>query len=325
MRIEMPLEIAFVMDPPGQIKPWKDTTFAMLLAAAGRGHATYYVAPESLFLSDAELFADLYSIQVVDQRHDFFTLGAKQTTSLTSMDAILMRKDPPFDMAYVFATHLLDHADTDHTLVVNRPGALRDLNEKLSTAFFPDCCPATLISRSTERLKAFVAEHRNAIVKPLDGMGGMAIFRARADDDNLNVILETATGQGRRLVMMQEYVEAITQGDRRILLIDGEPVPYALARIPKAGEFRGNLAQGGHGQGVALNPRERFICDRVGPFLRERGILFAGLDVIGDYLTEINVTSPTCVRELDAQFGLDIAGDFLRVLEDKLAEMQGKA
>jgi glutathione synthase len=230
-----------------------------------------------------------------------------------------MRKDPPVDMEYIHATQLLELAERRGTLVVNRPAALRDLNEKLSIALFPECCVPTLVTRDGDELRAFVSEQVDAILKPLDAMGGSSVFRLRDGDPNTNVVVETLTALGQRYAMAQRYIPEIRDGDKRILLVDGEPVPYALARIPMAGETRGNLAAGGTGKGVALSDRDRWIAQRVGPVLRERGVMFAGIDVIGAYLTEVNITSPTCIRELDAQFGLDIAGQLLDRIAARLA------
>ena len=237
---------------------------------------------------------------------------------MEELDVILMRKDPPFDMEYVYTTHLLELAEQRGVAVVNRPAGLRDINEKLFTAWFPECCSPTLVTRNPGRIRGFLKDQGDIIVKPLDVMGGSSIFRLREGGDNINVILETMTEQGHRTVMCQRFIPEVRQGDKRILLIDGEPVPYALARIPPADDIRANLAAGGQGQGVELTARDRWICDRVGPALKARGITFAGLDVIGDFLTEINVTSPTCIRELDAIYGLNISGDLLDAVQKRL-------
>jgi glutathione synthase len=251
------------------------------------------------------------ALEVRDDRRDWFRLGEAREAAVDELAAVLMRKDPPVGMEYVHATQLLELAERRGCLVVNRPAALRDLNEKLATAWFPECCVPTLVSADMARLAEFLAAQGDGIVKPLDAMGGASVFRVRAGDPNRSVILETLTDHGRRYAMAQRFIPEISAGDKRILLVDGEPVPYALARIPQPGETRGNLAAGGTGVGVALSERDRWIAARVGPVLRERGVLFAGIDVIGDYLTEVNITSPTCIRELDAQFGLDIAGDLI--------------
>lgn len=304
----MTLKLGVVMDPIQSIKVAKDTTFALLLAAQARGWEIAYFEQSDLFASNGRAFAHARALAVTDAPQDWFAFGAGRTLPLDSLDVILMRKDPPFDMEYVYSTYLLELAERAGTLVVNRCAGLRDANEKLSTLWFPECCPPTLVSRAPARLREFVAEQGDAILKPLDGMGGASVFRVRADDPNINVIIETLTANGRRQAMAQRFIPEIRDGDKRILLIDGDPVPFALARIPAAGETRANLATGGRGEGVALSERDRWICAQVAPRLREMGLLFVGLDVIGDYLTEINVTSPTCARELDAEFGLDIGG-----------------
>ena len=307
--------LGVVMDPIGAIKPYKDTTLAMLLAAQARGWTLSYMEQADLYLQDGEARARRRALMVKDDRHDWFKLGPEQDGPLADLDLILMRKDPPFDMEYVYTTYILERAEEAGVRVVNRPQALRDANEKAYTAWFPQCCAPTLMTREQDRIRAFLAEHKKIVVKPLDGMGGAMIFVLAVGDPNVSVVLETLTQDGTRLTVAQKYLPEINDGDKRILLIDGEPVPYALARVPAPGESRGNLAAGGKGVGVALTERDRWICRQVAPALREKGLIFVGLDVIGDWLTEINVTSPTCVRELDALYGLDIAGGFM----DKLA------
>lgn len=306
-----------VMDPISRIKTYKDSTFAMLLEAQRRGHVLWYMEPRDLCVRDGRALARMRSLEVRDQSEDWFTLGAVVEQELSRLDFLLMRKDPPFDMAYVYTTYILDLAERAGVLVVNRPQALRDANEKCFISQFPQCCVPTSITQSSHDIRAFIGEHGLSVIKRLDAMGGESIFQLRPGDPNLNVILETMTGDDREFVMVQKYIPEITAGDKRVLVVDGTPAPYALARIPGAGEFRGNLAKGGTGKGVPLSERDRWICSQVGPELQRRGILFAGLDVIGDYLTEINVTSPTCIRELDAQFGLNIAGDLFDALESK--------
>ena len=318
----MPIKLGIVMDPIGGIKIAKDSSFAMLLAAQARGWELGYMELDDLFLYDGRAYGHLRPLHVRDDPKDWFTLGEGQHVPLSGLDLILMRKDPPFNLEYITATYLLERAEAEGVLVMNKPRSLRDANEKLFTAWFPQCCPPTLVARRDGLLRAFWREHRDIILKPLDGMGGASIFRAREGDPNFSVIVETLTEHGRRYVMAQRFIPEISQGDKRILLVDGEPVPYALARIPAPGETRGNLAAGGRGEGVALNSRDRWICSQVGPVLQERGLLFVGLDVIGDYLTEINVTSPTCIRELDKLYHLDIAGTLMGALEGKL---KGKA
>jgi glutathione synthase len=306
------------MDPIDSIKTHKDSTFAMLLEAQRRGWSLFYLEQQHLHLADGVAQADTLPLQVRDNPNDWFTLGPAKRERLDSLDVILMRKDPPFDMEYIYTTYLLEQAEATGSLVVNRPAALRDANEKLYTAWFPQCTPPTLVSRQAAEFLAFLKDHGDIIVKPLEGMGGASIFRIRQHDPNVTVIIETLTDHGRRFAMAQRFIPEISAGDKRILLVDGEAVPYALARIPKPGETRGNLAAGGTGQGVELSDRDRWIVSQVAPRLREAGILFAGLDVIGDYLTEINVTSPTCIRELDALYQLNISGQLMDRIEQRL-------
>lgn len=313
----MKKSIAIVMDPIERIKPSKDTSFALLLEAQRRGYALYYIEPGSLSIQNSKAYARLAQLTVNDDIDQYFKFGELQRTALASVSIILMRKDPPFDDQFLYDTQILSIAEGEGVMVVNNPQGLRDMNEKLAALQFPQCCPETLVSRSLLELKAFIEQHRDTVVKPLDGMGGKSIFRIRHGESNVNVILETLTGSGN-LVLAQKYIPEITQGDKRILVIDGEPVPYALARIPQGDEFRGNLAAGGLGFGQPLSERDYWIAREVGPWLKERGMLFVGLDVIGDYLTEVNVTSPTCARELDKQFGLNIAGLLFDAIEARL-------
>ncbi|HSH28498.1 MAG TPA: glutathione synthase, partial [Thiohalobacter sp.] len=277
-----------------------------------------YFEQADLFLRDGRPWARMRGLEVRDDPDDWFDLTPPQTRPLEELDILLMRKDPPVDLEYFATTYLLERAETAGVLVVNRPAGLRDVNEKLYTAWFPQCCVPTLVSRDPVRLREFIVEQQDTILKPLYSMGGSSVFRVRQDDPNTSVILESLTALGRTSVMAQRFIPEIRAGDKRILLIDGEPVPYALARIPAAGETRGNLAVGGRGVGVQLTDRDRWICAQVAPALREKGLYFVGLDVIGDYLTEVNVTSPTCIRELDREYGLDIAGDLMDRLAVKL-------
>ena len=315
----MLLDVVVVMDPIGSIKVAKDSTFAMLLEAQRRGHRLHYVLPGGLSLVAGVAEARVAALQVRDDPASWFELGPASQLVLGPGHVVLMRTDPPVDADYLHDTQLLGFAQRAGAFVVNDPRGLRDMNEKLAAFEFPQCCPPTLVSRDAAALKAFVAGHGEAVLKPLDGMGGRSIFRARAGEPNLNVILETLTGGGRHLAMAQRYLREIAQGDKRILLVDGVPVDYCLARIPQGDEFRGNLAAGGRGVGQPLSERDRWIAAQVGPEVARRGMLFVGLDVIGDYLTEVNVTSPTCIRELDAQFGLNIAGLMFDAIEAKLA------
>jgi glutathione synthase len=306
------------MDPIGSIKIHKDSTFAMLLAAQRRGWRLSYLEQADLSLHGDRPRGRMRALQVDDSPQQWFCLGEETHEPLEALTIILMRKDPPFDMEYVMTTYILEHAQARGSLVVNRPASLRDANEKLFALRFPECCPPSLVTRRTDELRAFHHEHGDIILKPLDAMGGTSVFRVRPDDPNFSVIIEILTDHGRRYAMAQRFIPEIRDGDKRVLLVDGEAVPYALARIPAPGETRGNLAAGGRGVGMAISPRDRWISERVGPQLRERGILFAGLDIIGDYLTEVNVTSPTCIRELDRDFGLDIAGQLLDACEQRL-------
>ena len=315
----MSLDIIVVMDPIGSIKIAKDSTFAMLLEAQRRGHRLHYVIPGGLFLRDGVAHAHTAALTVRDDPRGWFDLGRPSHLELGRGHVLLMRKDPPVDASYLHDTQILGLAQRAGALVVNDPQGLRDMNEKLTALEFPQCCPPTLVSRDAAAIKAFIAEHGEAVLKTLDGMGGRSIFRARAGDPNTNVILETLTEGGHHLAMAQRYIPEITAGDKRILLVDGVPVDYCLARIPQGDEFRGNLAAGGRGEGRPLSERDRWIAAQVGPEMKRRGMLFVGLDVIGDYLTEVNVTSPTCIRELDAQYGLNIAGQLFDAIESRLA------
>jgi len=316
----MPRSVAVLMDPIGNIKIAKDTTFALLLEAQRRSHRLYYMEQGDLALRDGTPWARLRPLRVQEDPADWYSLGDAQWTDLRELDIVLLRKDPPVDPQFVYDTLVMDVAQRAGVQVVNDPRALRDCNEKVFALHFPQCMAPTLVARDPIELRRFVAEHGDAVLKPLDGMGGRGIFRVQAGDKNLNSMLETLVqgdshAQGRQFTVAQKFIPQISAGDKRILMIDGEPVPYALARIPQGDEFRGNLAAGGRGEGVPLSDRDRWIAAEVGPELRRRGLRFVGLDVIGDYLTEINVTSPTCARELDKQFGLNIAGMLLDALE----------
>ena len=310
-----PLDVVVVMDPIESIKTAKDSSFAMLLEAQRRGHRLHYVRPGGLALRGARAVAMTAPLTVQDMQGSHFRLGDWQELDFGPGHVVLMRTDPPVDAAYLHDTQLLGMAQRQGARVLNDPQGLRDFNEKLAALLFPQCCPPTLVSRDPKALKAFVGEHGDAVLKPLDGMGGRSIFRARAGESNLNVILETLTQGGVHLAMAQRYLPEIVDGDKRILLVDGEPVGDCLARVPQGDEFLGNLAAGGRGEGRPLTQRDRWIAAQVWPEMRRRGMLFVGLDVIGDYLTEVNVTSPTFIRELDAQFGLNIAGTLFDRIE----------
>jgi len=314
----MTIKLGVVMDPIEAINPRKDSTLAMLLAAQSRGWQLHYMEQADIFIRDGKAFAHTKRVTVDRDVESWYEFTSAQTIPLADLDTILMRKDPPFDMQFIHTTYLLELAEAQGVLVVNKPQSLRDANEKLYTAWFPQCCPATLVSSDMKQLRAFFEEHGDIIIKPLEGMGGMSIFRLKQGDPNVSVALELLTAHGHQYIMAQRFIPEITQGDKRILLIDGEPVPYALARIPAAGETRGNLAAGGHGEGVALTERDYWICEQVKATLQAKGLIFVGLDVIGDYLTEINVTSPTCIRELDAQFNLDIGAQLIDAIARRL-------
>lgn len=316
----MPFDVIVVMDPIASIKIAKDTTFALLLEAQRRGHRLHYVQPGGLSLRGGVPVAKVASLTVKDDKTGWFTLSDFTEMEFGPEQVVLMRKDPPVDSQFLYDTHILSMAQRAGARVVNDPQGLRDYNEKLAALLFPQCCPPTLVSRDASELKAFAHEHGQVVLKPLDGMGGRSIFRSGAGDPNLNVILETLTEQGSNLALAQRYIPDISAGDKRVLLINGIPVDYCLARIPQGDEFRGNLAAGGRGEGRPLSERDRWIAAQVGPELRRRGMYFVGLDVIGDYLTEVNVTSPTCVRELDAQFNLNIAGLFFDTIEASLQQ-----
>ncbi|WP_111657896.1 glutathione synthase [Isoalcanivorax indicus] len=321
----MSVTIGVVMDPIARIKPWKDSTFAMLLEAQRRDWTVLYMEPGDLYVRDGRTWGIARPVTVTDALESFFTLGEPRNLDLADLDMVLMRQDPPFNNEYIYATYLLEKAEREGVLVVNRPGSVRDCNEKLFATEFPQCCVPTLVTSRADLLRDFVQEYGDTVMKPLDGMGGSNIFRVQRESPNISVVIEVLTQQGRTPIMVQRYIPEITQGDKRILMINGEPIPYALARIPREGEFRGNLAAGGTGEGRELTDRDRWICEQVGPTLKRKGLYFVGLDVIGDYLTEINVTSPTCIRELDKHFGINIAGDLFDVLLDLRAAQRSKA
>lgn len=308
-------KLGVVMDPIESLNYKKDTTLAMLWAASDRGWPLLYMRQQDLYLRDGQPRASARPLQVFRQADNYFALGEPVDIGLDSLDVVLMRKDPPFDQEYIYSTYILEAAERRGTLVVNRPQSLRDCNEKMFATEFPQCCPPLIVSRDLQRLREFHREHRDVVFKPLDGMGGTSVFRVKEDGNNLGVILETLTDHGRITTMGQRYLPDIANGDKRILMINGEPVDYCLARIPAQGETRGNLAAGGTGRAQPLSERDRWIANQVGPVLREKGLLFVGLDVIGDYLTEINVTSPTCVREIDNQFQTDIAGQLMDCID----------
>ena len=313
------LRVGVVMDPIDSIKPVKDSSFAMLLEAERRDAEIHYMLQADLRMLAGAALARSRLLRVRDNESDWFEFGAAQDIRLGDLDVILMRKDPPFDMEYIYTSYILERAEAAGALIVNKPQSLRDMNEKAYTAWFPQCAPLTLVTRSMPDMKDFLAEHQRIVVKPLDGMGGKSIFVISAGDNNANVIFETLTDNGERFAMAQVYIPEISAGDKRILLVDGEPIPCALARIPSGDDNRGNLVMGAVGEARELTDRDRWICSEIGPVLRDRGVIFAGIDVIGDFLTEINVTSPTGIRELDGAFDLNIAGTLFDAIESKMA------
>lgn len=315
----MPLKIGVVMDPIARIHFKKDTTLAFLLEAQKRHHSLSYFEQKDLFVLDGLAYGMARKLQVYNQPEHYYTLSDESVIKLQELDIILMRKDPPFDMQYIYTTYILELAEKQGVIVVNKPQGLRDANEKLFAQWFPQCMPKTLVSNVAHRIKEFISEHKDVVLKPLHAMGGGSIFRVVESDVNTNVIIETLSENGSQFIMVQKFIPEITTGDKRILLINGEPIPFALARIPKKGEIRGNLAAGGTGIGVELTEHDYWICQQVGPILKQKGLLFVGLDVIGEYLTEINVTSPTCVRELEAIYAINISGQFLDCLEKLVA------
>lgn len=320
----MALRIGVLMDPIATINTQKDTTLGLLRAASAAGHELSYLEQDDLNVRNGETMASLRPLTVYNDDRSWYALGDRYDASLSTLDVVLMRKDPPFDMEFFYTTQLLEDAERRGTLVVNRCSSLRDCNEKLFATQFPECCPPLLVSRDPTALRAFHAEYGDVIFKPLDGMGGQSIFRVQKSDPNLNVILETLTQNGDITIMAQQYLPAIKDGDKRVLMINGEAVPFCLARLPMAGENRGNLAAGGSGLVQPLSDRDRWIAKQVGPTLREKGLLFVGLDIIGDYLTEINVTSPTCMREIDRAENTQIAEKLIACIEREVLESRGR-
>jgi len=314
----MPVKLGVVMDPISKITVKKDSSLAMLLAAQARGWSLEYMEMKDLFFRDGICHGRMRPLAVRDDPVSWYDLGDPETHPLSRLDVVLMRKDPPFDMEYIYATYLLERAEQTGVLVVNKPQSLRDANEKMYTAWFAQCCPPTLVTRELSRLYEFLKVEKEIIVKPLDGMGGASIFRVADGEANTNVIFETMTRHESRFIMAQRFIPEIRDGDKRVLLIDGEPLPYALARVPAQGDMRGNLAAGAKGVGVELGERERWIASQVGPVVKEKGLMFVGLDIIGEHLTEINVTSPTCIRELDAIYGLNIGAQLMDTIESHL-------
>lgn len=309
------------MDSIEGINIKKDSTFAMMLEAQNRNYEIHYLTKDSVYINNHQPEATSKIVKVIDNTSEYFNYISEQTILLKDLDVILLRRDPPFDMEYIMDTYLIELAQKQGVLVVNNPQALRDANEKFFTEAFPEISPECTISRNPEHLKSFARKYERVIIKPMDGMGGASIFQTGKNDKNLNVILETVTNNGQRTAIIQKFIPEISEGDKRILIIDGVPVPYCLARIPSSEDFRGNLAKGGTGVGRELSENDYKICNLVGPKLKEMGILFAGIDVIGDYLTEVNVTSPTCIRELDSIYSLNIAGTLFDAIEKKLGRI----
>ena len=311
-------KLAVIMDPIESIKPHKDSSLAMLLEAQNRGWKIHYGQLHDIWLRDGQAFGRLTDLRVADDESNWFDLGDVEVTPLGDMDVILMRKDPPFDMEYIVATYVLERAEDHGAVVVNRPQALRDANEKAFLAWFSNCVPPTLISRSLNEMRAFIAEHHKVVVKPLGLMGGQSVFVTHAEDGNRNVILETVSRQGARFAMVQKYLpEVVASGDKRIILIDGQPVPVGLARIPSPGDHRGNMVAGARIEVGPLTDRDMWICDQIGPLLRDKGLLFTGIDVIGEFMTELNVTSPTGIRELERASDVGITGQLFDALSSK--------
>ncbi|MEP6941421.1 MAG: glutathione synthase [Betaproteobacteria bacterium] len=309
------MDFAFVVDPLPSLKAYKDSSVAMMRSARARGHSLFAIEQSAIYWDNGRTSARGVPLEVMDDDHDWYATGEPQVRRLDSFSAVLMRKDPPFDMEYVYSTYLLESAEGEGARVYNKPRAVRDHNEKMAITRFREFTAPTLVTRDAELLNEFIEKHRDVIFKPLDGMGGASIFRVKQDDPNRNVIIETLAHYGARSVMAQRFIPEIADGDKRILLIAGEPVPFALARIPKAGETRGNLAVGGRGVARPLSARDREIANALGPVLWAEGLLVVGLDVIGDYLTEVNVTSPTCFVEITEQTGFDVGGRFVEALE----------
>ncbi|MFZ4835586.1 glutathione synthase [Rouxiella sp. Mn2063] len=313
------IKLGIVMDPIASINIKKDTSFAMLLEAQSRGYELHYMEMDSLYLRGGEGRATTRKLSVKQDYAEWYQFGNEQDIALHDLDVILMRKDPPFDTEFIYATYILERAEEKGTLIVNKPQSLRDCNEKLFTAWFPELTPDTLVTRNAAQLRAFHQEHSDVILKPLDGMGGASIFRLKPEDANVSVIIETLTEHGSRFCMAQNYLPAIKDGDKRVLVVDGEPVPYCLARIPAQGETRGNLAAGGRGEARPLSESDWAIARAVAPTLKAKGLIFVGLDIIGDRLTEINVTSPTCAREIEAAFPISVTGMLMDAIEKRLA------
>ena len=314
------LKLGIVMDPITDVKVKKDSSMAMMLEAQKRGYEIFYMEMKDLYLDQGQCRASTQNIKVFDDENHWYELSNPQDIAVSELDAVLMRKDPPFDTEFIYATYMLERAEIEGTLIVNKPQSLRDCNEKLFTAWFADLTPKTLVTRSSEKIRQFHQEQKDIIIKPLDGMGGASIFRMGPNDANVGVIIETLTNHGNQYAMVQEYMPAITDGDKRILIVNGEPMPYCLARIPAKGETRGNLAAGGRGEARPLSASDKMIAEKIAPELKKRGLFFVGLDIIGDKVTEINVTSPTCIREIEAAYPINISGKLMDAIEANITK-----
>ena len=314
----MSIKIGVVMDPISEVKVKKDYSMAMMLEAQARGYEIYYMEMQDLYLEQGVCRATAAKVKVFDDPEHWYELDAREDINVADLDAVLMRKDPPFDTEFIYATYMLERAEVAGTLIVNKPQSLRDCNEKLFTAWFPELTPKTLVTRNNQKIREFHKENKDIIIKPLDGMGGSSIFRIGENDPNVGVILETLTAHSSQYAMVQEYMPEIVDGDKRILIVNGEPMPYCLARIPAQGETRGNLAAGGRGEARPLSASDKLIAETIAPELKKRGLYFVGLDVIGDKVTEINVTSPTCIREIEAAYPINISGKLMDAIEQNI-------
>lgn len=314
----MTIKLAVVMDPIASIHYKKDTTLAMLWEAQSRNWQISYLEQQDLYVEDGVAYGKARPLTVFEDPNHWFELGSQVTVDLGKFDIILMRKDPPFTIEYIYSTYILEFAQRQGALVVNDPRSLRDANEKLFAQWFPQCMPPTLVTSDAQLLRDFIHKQQDVVLKPLHSMGGGSIFRLTQSDNNINVVIEILTQDGQQPIMAQRFLPEIAEGDKRIFLIDGTPIPYAVARLPKPGEIRGNLAAGGHAKGVELSKRDYWLCDQISPTLKEKGLVFVGLDVIGDYITEINVTSPTCVRELQTFYPIDVCKEFFNILQSKV-------
>jgi glutathione synthase len=314
----MTIKLGVVMDPISQVNVKKDSSMAMMFEAQKRGYEIYYMEMKDLYLDQGQCRATAQKLKVFDNAEHWYELDEVNDIAVSELDAVLMRKDPPFDTEFIYATYMLERAEVEGTLIVNKPQSLRDCNEKLFTAWFAELTPRTLVTRNNDKIREFHKKEKDIIIKPLDGMGGASIFRIKENDANVGVILETLTNHGNQYAMVQEFMPEIKDGDKRILIVNGEPMPYCLARIPAQGETRGNLAAGGRGEARPLSATDKLIAETIAPELKKRGLYFVGLDVIGDKVTEINVTSPTCIREIEAAYPINISGKLMDAIEENI-------